>query len=49
MHRSRAHAKQLFTYLKLKGLKRGYLFNFGGDLMKDRTDHATSGLPEEKK
>ena len=29
-----AHKKQLLTYLKLTGLKLGYLLNFGEALMK---------------
>jgi len=29
-----AHKKQLLTYLKLSGLKLGFLLNFGADLMK---------------
>jgi len=43
------HAKQLFTYLKLKGLKLGYVLNFGGNLMKDGIERVVSGLPEEKR
>ena len=37
-----AHKKQLLTYLRLTGLKLGYLLNFGAALMKDgitRTIH----------
>lgn len=30
-----AHRKQLLTYLKLTGLKLGYLLNFGAELMKN--------------
>ena len=30
---SRAHKKQVLTYLKLTGMKRGYLLNFGESLM----------------
>ena len=30
-----AHKKQLLTYLRLTGLKLGYLLNFGEALMKD--------------
>ena len=30
-----AHKKQLLTYLKLTGIKLGYLLNFGEALMKD--------------
>ena len=29
------HKKQLLTYLKLTGMKLGYLLNFGEELMKD--------------
>jgi len=49
MHLSGVHAKQLFTYLKLKGLKLGYVLNFGGNLMKDGIERVVSGLPEETK
>lgn len=37
-----AHKKQLLTYLRLTGMKLGYLLNFGAALMKDgitRTIH----------
>jgi GxxExxY protein len=30
-----AHKKQVLTYLKLTGMKLGYLLNFGEGLMKD--------------
>jgi GxxExxY protein len=30
-----AHKKQVLTYLKLTGLKLGYLLNFGAPVMKD--------------
>lgn len=30
-----AHKKQVLTYLKLSGLKLGYLLNFGEELMRD--------------
>ena len=30
-----AHKKQLLTYLRLTGMKLGYLLNFGEALMKD--------------
>ena len=43
---SRVHAKQVFTYLKLKGLKLGFLLNFGSNLMKDGIDRIVNGLPE---
>jgi GxxExxY protein len=32
---SKAHKKQILTYLKLTGYKLGYLLNFGEALMKD--------------
>jgi GxxExxY protein len=44
---SKVHAKQVFTYLKLKGLKLGFLLNFGGNLMKDGIERIANGLPEE--
>ena len=44
---SKVHAKQVFTYLKLKGLKLGFLLNFGGNLMKDGIERIVNGLPEE--
>ncbi|MGQ9529673.1 GxxExxY protein, partial [Chloroflexus sp.] len=30
-----SHQKQVLTYLKLTGLKLGYLLNFGAPVMKD--------------
>jgi GxxExxY protein len=45
-HLSKIHTKQLLTYLKLKGLKLGYLRNFGGNLMKDGIERVVCGLPE---
>ncbi len=44
---SRVHAKQRFTYLKLKGVKLGFLLNFGANLMKDGIERIVNGLPEE--
>lgn len=32
---SKAHKKQVLTYLKLTGMKLGYLLNFGEAMMKD--------------
>ncbi|HZR18245.1 MAG TPA: GxxExxY protein [Verrucomicrobiae bacterium] len=32
---SKVHAKQVLTYLKLQGLKLGFVLNFGANLMKD--------------
>lgn len=44
---SKVHAKQVLTYLKLKGLKLGFLLNFGANLMKDGIERIVNGLPEE--
>ena len=41
-----AHRKQLQTYLRLTGLKLGYLLNFGEALMKDGITRAVNGLQE---
>jgi GxxExxY protein len=41
---SKVHHKQLFTYLKLKELKLGYLLNFGASLMKDGIKRMINGL-----
>jgi len=41
-----AHRKQLQTYLRLTGLKLGYLLNFGSALMKDGVVRAVNGLEE---
>lgn len=38
-----AHKKQLLTYLKLTGLKLGYLLNFGENLMKDGITRIING------
>lgn len=43
---SKAHRKQIQTYLRLTGLKLGYLFNFGAALMKDGIVRAVNGLDE---
>jgi len=45
---SKVHHKQLFTYLKLKELKLGYLLNFGAPLMKDGIKRMINGLDDEK-
>ena len=34
-------------YLKLRGLKLGFLLNFGANLMKDGIERVVNGLPEE--
>ena len=39
-----AHKKQLLTYLKLTGLRLGYLLNFGATLMKDGITRTVHGL-----
>lgn len=44
---SKVHAKQVFTYLKLKGLRLGFLLNFGSNLMKDGIERVANGMPEE--
>lgn len=38
-----AHKKQLLTYLKLTGLKLGYLLNFGDELMKNGITRTING------
>ena len=43
---SKVHHKQLFTYLKLKKLKLGYLLNFGAPLMKDGLKRMVNGLED---
>ena len=40
---SAAHKKQLLTYLKLSGLKLGYLLNFGAALMKNGISRIING------
>ncbi len=41
-----AHKKQLLTYLKLTGMKLGYLLNFGEAQMKDGIFRIVNGLAE---
>ena len=41
-----AHRKQLLTYLKLTGMRLGYLLNFGEALMKRGITRTVNGLPE---
>jgi len=43
-----AHKKQLLTYLRLTGLKLGYLLNFGAALMKDGITRTVNGLDEDQ-
>ena len=45
---NKAHRKQLQTYLRLTGLKLGYIFNFGAALMKEGIVRAVNGLEEER-
>jgi len=42
-----AHKKQLLTYLKLTGIKLGYLLNFGDTLMKQGITRTVNGLEDE--
>ena len=41
------HKKQLLTYLKLSGMRLGYLLNFGEAVMKKGIVRIVNGLPEE--
>ncbi len=41
-----AHKKQLLTYLKLTGMKLGFLLNFGEAYMKDGIIRTVNGLKE---
>jgi GxxExxY protein len=43
---SKAHKKQVLTYLKLTGKKLGYLLNFGEELMKDGISRILNGHVE---
>ncbi len=43
---NKVHHKQLFTYLKLKELKLGYLLNFGASLMRDGIKRMINGLED---
>ena len=43
---SPAHRKQIQTYLRLTGMKLGFLLNFGAALMKDGIKRAVNGLDE---
>jgi len=40
----RAHKKQVLTYLKLTGMKLGFLLNFGQDVMKTGITRMVNGL-----
>ena len=39
-------SKQLLTYLKLKGLRLGFVLNFRGSLMKDGIERSVNGLSD---
>jgi GxxExxY protein len=41
-----AHKKQVLTYLKLTGMRLGFLLNFGEAFMKDGITRVVNGLPE---
>ena len=41
-----AHKKQLLTYLRLTGLKLGFLLNFSESLMKNGITRTVNGLRE---
>ena len=45
---NKVHHKQLFTYLKLRKLKVGFLLNFGVVQMKDGIFRINNGLDDEK-
>ncbi len=41
-----AHKKKLLTYLKLAGMRLGFLLNFGEAMMKHGITRTVNGLPE---
>ncbi len=43
---TKAHKKQLLTYLRLTGIKLGFLLNFGEAFMKDGITRIVNGLEE---
>ena len=43
---AKVHAKQVLTYLRLTGLRLGFLLNFGAAFMKDGIERIVNGLPE---
>ncbi len=45
-HVTGAHKKQVLTYLRLTGLKLGYLLNFGEELMKNGISRILNGTLE---
>ena len=42
----RVHRKQVQTYLKLTGMKLGFVLNFGGEMMKDGIWRVVNGVLE---
>ncbi len=44
----KVHAKQVLTHLKLKGLKLGFVLNFGAHLMKDGIERVVCGVAAEE-
>ena len=46
---NKVHAKQVYTYLKLTGLRLGFLLNFGAALMKDGIERIVNNQPEENR
>lgn len=42
----KVHSKQVITYLKLTGLRLGFLLNFGANLMKDGIVRVANQMPE---
>jgi GxxExxY protein len=45
---NKAHQKQLLTYLRLTGLKLGFLLNFGAALMREGIMRVVNGLEEHR-
>ena len=43
---NKVHMKQLYTYLRLKGYRLGYVLNFGAALMKDGIRRVANGISE---
>ncbi|MBP7866650.1 MAG: GxxExxY protein [Acidobacteria bacterium] len=41
------YLKQVLTYLKLTGLRLGFLLNFGNELMRDGITRIVNGLPDQ--
>jgi GxxExxY protein len=45
---SNAHKKQVLTYLRLTGLKLGFLLNFGEALIRDGITRTVNGLDDDQ-